>query len=130
MTSGILRGVEDGWFTSQIADAAFEYQTSLEKGDKKIVGVNVHTESLTHQLEIMRVSHQVEQDQVRALGERRATRDEAVVRQRLAALTRAASGTGNVIPAMLEATRAEATLGEVCGALRDLWGGYREPARF
>jgi methylmalonyl-CoA mutase, N-terminal domain len=130
MTSGILRGIEDGWFTSQIADAAFEYQTALEKGDKKIVGVNVHTESLTHQLEIMRVSHQVEQDQVRVLGERRAARDEVLVRQRLAALTQAASGPGNVIPAMLEATRAEATLGEVCGALRDLWGGYREPARF
>ncbi len=130
ITSGILRGIEDGWFTSQIADAAFDYQTALEQGDKKIVGVNVHTESLTHQLEVLRVSHQVEQDQVRVLGERRAARDEAAVRQRLDALTAAASGTANVIPAMLEATRAEATLGEVCGALRDLWGQYREPARF
>jgi methylmalonyl-CoA mutase, N-terminal domain len=130
ITSGILRGIEDGWFTSQIADAAFDYQTALERGDKKIVGVNVHTESLTHQLEVLRVSHQVEQDQVRVLGERRAARDEAAVRQRLDALTAAASGTANVIPAMLAATRAEATLGEVCGALRDLWGQYREPARF
>ncbi|HEX3004603.1 MAG TPA: methylmalonyl-CoA mutase family protein, partial [Angustibacter sp.] len=55
ITSGILRGIEDGWFMSEIAEAAFQYQTALEKGDKKVVGVNVHTESLTHELEILRV---------------------------------------------------------------------------
>ena len=65
MTSGILRGIEDGWFMSEIADAAFHYQIALEKGDKKVVGVNCHTESVSHELEILRVSHEVERDQVR-----------------------------------------------------------------
>ncbi|MGN6612874.1 MAG: methylmalonyl-CoA mutase family protein, partial [Angustibacter sp.] len=130
ITSGILRGIEDGWFMSEIAEAAFQYQTALEKGDKKVVGVNVHTESLTHELEILRVSHEVEREQVRLLGERRAARDEQVVQQRLATLVETARGSDNMVPAMLDAVRAEATLGEICGALKDLWGDYREPARF
>ncbi len=130
ITSGILRGIEDGWFMSEIAEAAFQYQTALEKGDKKVVGVNVHTESLTHELEILRVSHEVEREQVRLLGERRASRDEQLVQQRLDTLVDAARGNDNMLPAMLDAVRAEATLGEICGALKDLWGDYREPARF
>jgi methylmalonyl-CoA mutase N-terminal domain/subunit len=72
MTRGILRGIEEGWFMSEIAEAAFQYQTALEKGEKKIVGVNCHEESVTHELEILRVSHEVEVDQVRALDGRRA----------------------------------------------------------
>src|SRR5205807_10178961 len=77
MTSGILRGIEDGWFTGEIADAAFAYQQALEKGDKKVVGVNTLTDSSAEQLEILRVSHEVERDQNELLGGRRATRDEA-----------------------------------------------------
>jgi methylmalonyl-CoA mutase N-terminal domain/subunit len=130
MTSGILRGIEDGWFMSEIAEAAFQYQTALEKGDKKVVGVNVHTESLTHDLEILRVSHDVEVEQVKALTQRRAARDDAEVRSRLATLVEVARGDGNLVEPMLQAVRAEATLGEICGALRDVWGSYREPARF
>ena len=64
MTRGILRGIEDGWFMSEIAEAAFEYQVALEKGDKKVVGVNCLPESVTHDLEILRVSHEVETEQV------------------------------------------------------------------
>jgi methylmalonyl-CoA mutase, N-terminal domain len=130
VTSGVLRGIEDGWFTSEIAEAAFQYQTALEKGDKKVVGVNVHTESLTHDLKILRVGHEVEREQVRELAARRATRDDAAVRSRLAVLVDVARGSGNLVPPMLDAVRAEATLGEICGALREEWGSYREPARF
>jgi methylmalonyl-CoA mutase N-terminal domain/subunit len=130
MTSGILRGIEDGWFMSEIAEAAFRYQTAVEKGDKKVVGVNVHTESLTHELEILRVSHEVEREQVRELGARRARRDDDLVRSRLARLVDVAGGEGNLVEPMLDAVRAEATLGEICGALRQVWGDYREPARF
>ncbi len=130
MTSGILRGIEDGWFMAEIAEAAFQYQVAVEKGDKKVVGVNVHTGDVDAPLEIMRVSHEVEREQVRVLGERRAGRDEARVQASLAELSRTAQGEGNTVPPMLEACRAEATLGEICGVLRDLWGSYVEPPRF
>ena len=130
MTSGLLRGIEEGFFMSEIADAAFQYQIALEKGDKKVVGVNCLTDSVSHDLEILRVSHQVEVDQVADLTSRRAARDEGAVQVGLAAMLDAARGGVNMIPAMLDAVRAEATLGEICDALRAEWGVYREPARF
>jgi methylmalonyl-CoA mutase, N-terminal domain len=130
MTSGILRGIEDGWFTGEIAEAAFQYQQKLEKGEKKVVGVNVNVTTGEPELEILRVSGDVEREQVRMLGERRARRDDAAVRSALATMVEAARGDANLVPPMLAACRAEATLGEICGALRDLWGAYTEPARF
>src|SRR5690349_5533658 len=90
MTSGILRGIEDGWFMSEIANAAFDYQIALEKGDKKVVGVNCHTESVSHELEILRVSHEVEREQVATLSARKAARDEAAVTASLAGLVEVA----------------------------------------
>jgi methylmalonyl-CoA mutase N-terminal domain/subunit len=130
MTSGILRMIEDGDFMADIAEAAFTYQLAVEKGDKKVVGVNCHTGSVTGELEILRVSHEVETEQVRELGLRREQRDKAVVDSALDRLLEATSTDENLIPVMLEAVRAEATLGEICAALRSVWGDYREPARF
>jgi methylmalonyl-CoA mutase N-terminal domain/subunit len=130
MTAGILRGIEDGWFTGNIAEAAFVYQQALEKGEKRIVGVNVHTGTVAKDLEILRVSHEVEIEQKRALAERKAGRDPVRTQQALARLVEVARTTENMIPAMLDAARAEATLGEICAALKGEWGSYREPARF
>jgi methylmalonyl-CoA mutase, N-terminal domain len=130
MTAGILRGIEDGWFTGEIAEAAFRYQQKLEKGDKKVVGVNTNLASDEPELEILRISGEVEKEQVRVLAGRKAGRDEGEVRAALAALVDAARGEANLVPPMLAAARVEATLGEICGALRDEWGAYTEPARF
>lgn len=130
MTSGILRGIEDGWFTGEIAESAFQYQQALEKGDKKVVGVNCHHGSVTGDLEILRVSHEVEREQVRVLADRKAARDDARVRGALKTMLEAARAGSNMIEPMLEAVRAEATLGEICGVLRDEWGVYTEPAGF
>ena len=130
MTGGILRGIEMGWFMTEIAEAAFAYQQKLEKGEKKIVGVNCHTGTVTSPVEIMRISHEVEREQVAALASRRASRDEPAVTAALAALVAAARSDTNMIQPMLDAARAEATLGEICGALRDEWGTYSEPPAF
>jgi methylmalonyl-CoA mutase N-terminal domain/subunit len=130
ITSGILRGIEDGWFTAAIADSAYVYQRALESGTKKIVGVNVHTGTVAKELEILRVSHEVELEQVRALKQRRGEREQARVDEAIGRMIEAARGKDNMIPSMLDACRAEATLGEICDALRAEWGVYREPARF
>ncbi|WP_186782953.1 methylmalonyl-CoA mutase [Streptomyces sp. CBG33] len=130
MTSGILRGIDDGWFTGEIAESAFQYQRALEKGEKRVVGVNAHTGSVTGDLEILRVSHEVERDQVRELGERRSRRDDAEVRARLAEMVAAARSGANMIAPMLDVVRAEGTLGEICDALREEWGVYTEPPGF
>ncbi|HET7174150.1 MAG TPA: methylmalonyl-CoA mutase family protein [Nocardioidaceae bacterium] len=130
MTRGILRGIEDGWFMAEIAEAAFRYQTALEKKDKLVVGVNTQQDSVTGDLEILRVSHEVETEQVQVLARRRVDRDQAAVDSALSRLVEVARTDGNLIPPMLAAARLEATLGEICDALRSEWGEYREPARF
>jgi methylmalonyl-CoA mutase N-terminal domain/subunit len=130
MTSGILRGIEDGWFMSEIAEAAFRYQTALEKGTKKIVGVNTLTSTDDDELEILRISHEVEREQKRVLAERRAGRDEVRAKEALDRMVAVSRTSENMVPAMLDAVRAEATLGEICDALRAEWGAYTEPPRF
>jgi len=130
MTGGILRGIEDGWFTGEIAEAAFSYQRALEKGEKKVVGVNTLTGSVDGQLEILRVSSQVETDQRAELAARRAARDDAAAAAAVTRMVEVARTGANMVPAMLAAARAEATLGEICDALRAEWGTYTEPARF
>jgi methylmalonyl-CoA mutase N-terminal domain/subunit len=132
MTSGILRGIEDGWFTGEIAEAAFVYQRALEKGDKKVVGVNTLAGSVDahDKLDILRVSHQVEIDQKAELAARRQARDDAAARAAVARMVEVGRTGENMVPAMLDAVRAEASLGEICDALRAEWGSYTEPARF
>jgi len=130
ITSGILRGIEDGWFTGQIAEAAFVYQQALEKGDKHVVGVTGNTSTVSRPLEILRISHEVEVEQRQLLGDRRGARDQAAVDAALSRMVEAARGSENIVPPMLDAARVEATLGEICDALRAEWGVYREPARF
>jgi len=133
MTAGLLRGIEDGWFITEIADSAFTYQQQLEKGEKRVVGVNAYPGSGGSEgddLQILRVSHEVELEQRKVLAARRAARDQSAVDAALTRMVDQARRDQNVIAPMLEAVRAEATLGEICDAFRPLWGEYREPAKF
>lgn len=128
MADGVLQGIEDGWFVSEIAEAAFEQQRAIEDGSRGIVGINVLTDTIEQPLEILRVSPEVERAQVASLGTRKASRDAALVDSTLAALRSAvADPSANLVPPMLAAVRAEVTLGEICGLLRDAWGTYTEP---
>jgi methylmalonyl-CoA mutase, N-terminal domain len=127
ITSGLLAGIENGWFTDLIADAAFDHQRAVEQGRKRVVGVNVHTDAIETPLEILRVSHEVERTQVEQLAARRASRDSAVVARALAVLAEGARSDTNLVPLLIDAARAEATLGEMCDVLRAEWGTYREP---
>ena len=130
MTDGILQGIESGWFSGEIAEASFVYQQQVEKGEKRVVGVNCHTDTVAQPLEILRISPEVEREQVSLLARRRAGRDSQAVDAALSALVAAARTEQNLVPPMLDAARAEATLGEICGALRAEWGAYTEPAAF
>ncbi len=130
ITSGLLRGIEDGWFIGEIADSAFTYQIAFEKGDKRVVGVNAYTGDVGDELEILRVSHQVEIEQREQVAARRAARDQAAVDDAIARMVHAAENDENTVVHMLDAVRAEATLGEICNAFKPLWGEYREPVRF
>ena len=128
MTAGVLAGIESGWFNGLIAEAAYRQQEAFESGERHIVGVNVFTDEFEAPLEVMRVSHEVEREQCAALATRRARRDQAKVDASLRAVLEVARSDGNLVPPMLEAARAEATLGEICGLLVSEWGRYTETA--
>ncbi len=127
VTGGLLRGIETGWFMSEIADAAFAYQKALEKGTKRIVGVNVHTDDDEPDLEILRISAEVERAQEARLLQWRTNRDGSTVEAALERLRTACRSDDNLVPVIMDAVRADATLGEICGAMKDVFGIYREP---
>jgi methylmalonyl-CoA mutase, N-terminal domain len=127
ITSGMLRGIEQGWFQAEIADAAFIYQQQLEKGTKRIVGVNVHQQADEDELEILRISKEVERAQVALLREFRGARDGEATGAALARLRAACRTEENLVPVIMDAVRADATLGEICAAMKDVFGTYREP---
>jgi methylmalonyl-CoA mutase N-terminal domain/subunit len=130
MMAGVLAGIETGYFTGAIADSAYEYQQRVEKGDVRVVGVNAYTETVTGDVETLRISAEVEREQCRLLQRRRAERDEDAVLAARGALGQAARGQDNLIPTMLDAVRQEVTLGEICQTLREVWGEYRERPAF
>ena len=127
ITGGLLRGIDSGWFSSEIADAAFAYQHHLEDGTKRVVGVNVHADGGgDEELEILRISAEVERAQARRLAEFRGRRDPAVVAVALDRLRGACRTDENLVPVIMDAVRADATLGEICAAMKDVFGTYRE----
>ncbi len=126
VTSGLLRGIETGWFMSEISDAAFRYQQQLEKGAKKIVGVNSHTDDADPELEILRISHEVERSQNERLRNYRARRSADAAAVALDELRAACTTDDNLIPVIMETVRADVTLGEICAAMKDVFGTYRE----
>ncbi|MCZ3389924.1 MAG: methylmalonyl-CoA mutase family protein [Actinomycetia bacterium] len=130
MTSGIVAGIESGWFTGHISDAAHAYQRSVESGERRVVGVNAHTDSVAAPLEVLQIPGEVETDQVERLRHRRSARDDRVVRKRLDDVAVSARSSANVVGPMLDAVRAEATVGELCATLREVFGGYTEPPDF
>ena len=124
MTAGILRGIEDGWFTREIADSAFVAQRRVETGERTIVGVNRHVATNERPLDILRIPAQVEVDQVARLRERRQSRVADDVTTALADLRGAARNGGDLLGPMLRSVRAEATVGEICQVLREEFGEY------
>jgi methylmalonyl-CoA mutase N-terminal domain/subunit len=102
----------------------------LEKGAKVVVGVNKYVTDQDQELEILRISEEVEREQRAELARRRAARDHTSVQATLDRLQRAATTDENLIPLLIEAARAEATEGEMVGALKHVWGEYTEPPRF
>jgi len=129
MLDGVLRGIEEGWFQSALADSAYEFEKALGSGERVIVGVNKYASDDEEQLDILRIGTEVEDAQRAAVGRVRAQRDGAAVARALAALTAAAPTDANLMPLIVEAARARATEGEIVGALTPVFGEYREPPR-
>jgi methylmalonyl-CoA mutase N-terminal domain/subunit len=124
---GMIAAIERGFPQSEIANASYEYQRAVEAKEKLVVGVNAF-QSDDQPIELLQIDHAAEEHQERKLASLREQRDNGGVQRSLSALRRAAEGTENTMPFIMDAVRAYATLGEICGALRDVFGAYQEEA--
>jgi methylmalonyl-CoA mutase N-terminal domain/subunit len=124
---GAVAAIEQGFQKAEIERSAYQVARQIDEGERVIVGVNRFAVADEEPYEPLRVDPAIEQDQARRLAALRAARDAAEVTRQLDEIRRAAAGTGNLLYPLREALRARATVGEVCDALREIWGSYQPP---
>jgi methylmalonyl-CoA mutase, N-terminal domain len=124
---GVLPAIDKGFFQSEISDAAYRYQQEIDEGVRKIVGVNAYTDRKPVTIPILEMDPQGYERQVSRLEEVRESRDPGRVGQALDRLRIASQGTENTMPYILEAVRAYATLSEITGVMKEVFGVYEEP---
>jgi methylmalonyl-CoA mutase N-terminal domain/subunit len=124
---GMLDAIERGFPQREIAESAYRYQREIDTKERTIVGVNDYSTDEPVAIPLLEMDREGERRQIERLKRVRRERDNRVVRERLAALERAARGSENLMPYILDAVRAYATLGEICGVFREVFGEYREP---
>jgi len=126
---GMERAIESGWVQRQIQDVAYERQEEIERGERVIVGVNEYTvEEDAQDADIEEVSEEQEQAQIERLESVREERDDEAVEAALAELRDAAEGDENLMPYIIDAVKAYATTGEICDAMRDVFGEHQPGA--
>jgi methylmalonyl-CoA mutase N-terminal domain/subunit len=125
---GMVGAIERGFPQREIHDSAYQYQKAVERGDQVIVGVNKYGMTDEPEVPILVIDESVRTHQVERLEQTRAKRDRGAVANALDNLKLAAQKNENTMPATIDAVRAYATLGEICSALRDVYGIYEEPA--
>jgi methylmalonyl-CoA mutase N-terminal domain/subunit len=127
---GMIAAIERGYPQSEIANASYQYQTEVETGERKIVGVNAFQAEQEAPIELLQMDDSASNLLRDRLAKVRAERDSLRVAGALAALRRCAEGSGNTMPYILEAVRAYATVGEICDVFREVFGIHTELARF
>ncbi len=128
---GVVKGLEEGWFQKRIAESAARQQWEIAQRRRLVVGVNEFvTDEPELSIPILRIGEEADREQRERMATLRATRDNALVAQRLDALRDAARGETNVVPYILDCARAYCTLYEIRAALEDVFGAYREPVFF
>ena len=125
---GVIPAIDAGFFQKEIADAAFRYQRELEEKRRIMIGVNEFTVDEEAPIEILRIDPKLEAEQVARVRAVRATRDQARCTAALNGLRKAAAGSDNLMPHILEAVKAYATEGEIMNTLIDVFGVYTEKA--
>jgi methylmalonyl-CoA mutase N-terminal domain/subunit len=121
---GAVAAIEKGFQKSEIERSAYDVALGIDSGERVVVGLNRYRTESEERYEPLRVDPAIEADQRERLRDLRARRDSAAVDRALADLRAAAQGTDNVLPPLRTALKELATVGEVCGALREVWGTY------
>jgi methylmalonyl-CoA mutase N-terminal domain/subunit len=124
---GSVSAIENGFQQREIQQAAYSWQKAIESGDEIVVGVNRFEVAEQEPIELLRIPPEVEQKQVKRLTELKARRDNEAVRKALTRITQTARGTENLMPAIIDAARVYATVGEISDAMREQFGQFDPP---
>jgi methylmalonyl-CoA mutase N-terminal domain/subunit len=127
---GVVAAIEQNFQQREIAEASFRYQSEVERGERVIVGVNRYEVEEETPVDILRIDPAFERKQIERVRGVRGRRDGAAVERALARLRGEAQGDANLMPTIMDCARAYATLGEMCEALREVWGTWRETPVF
>ncbi len=128
---GVIPAIEQNFQQREIAEASFRYQSEVERGERVVVGVNRYTVEEEQPIEILRIDPALEQKQIERVQAVRASRDSATAEAALTRLKEDAAVEGrNLMEPMMDAARAYVTMGEMCDALREVWGTWRETPVF
>jgi methylmalonyl-CoA mutase N-terminal domain/subunit len=127
---GVIPAIEENFFQREIAEASFRYQAEVEAKQRIVVGVNRYVQEDEPELEILRIDPALERKQIERVQGVRARRDSGAVEGALAELKEAAAGDANLMEPIVAASRAYVTMGEMCEALREVWGVWRETPVF
>lgn len=129
MLEGVIDAIEEGWFQNEIADAAYRFQRDLNRGDAIIVGVNAHTDGDDSEIPLLMIDPSIEAEQLERLRQVRAARDDRAVDSSLSRITdEAGTSSINLMPALIDASRARCTVGEQMAAMQKAFGTWIEPA--
>jgi len=123
---GAVKAIEQGYLQAEIAESAYQYQKSIEKGETIIVGVNKFVAEEEPRTDITHIDPEVEAKQIRKLAKVKASRNQGLVERTLRAVSKTAGGRENLFPPILDAVKAYATVGEISDALRSVFGEYQE----
>jgi methylmalonyl-CoA mutase N-terminal domain/subunit len=123
---GVLPAIERGFFQGEISDSAYRYQREIDQGVRKVIGVNAHKDDKDPEIPLLKMDPEGFQNQVNRINQLKKDRDPGRVGQTLDNLRIACQGTENTMPYILEAVHAYATLGEIIGVMKDVFGEYRE----
>jgi methylmalonyl-CoA mutase N-terminal domain/subunit len=125
---GALKAIEKGYIQREIATSAYDYQRAVDTGEQVIVGVNKFTVKEEEMPELLEIGAEVEAKQLERLNKLKQERDNPGVAKALDKVRAVAKSDQNIMPALIEAVKTYATLGEISDALRDVFGEYREPS--
>jgi methylmalonyl-CoA mutase N-terminal domain/subunit len=123
---GVIPAIRENFFQQEIAEASFSFQAAVERGERRIVGVNAFVEPDGEEPAILKIDPRLEQEQIERVRALRERRDAGRAAHAIERLRREAAGGVNLMPVLVDAARADVTMGEMCDALRDAWGVWRE----
>jgi methylmalonyl-CoA mutase N-terminal domain/subunit len=128
---GVIAAIKDNFFQREIAESSFRYQSEVERGERVVVGVNRYQQEDDRELDILKIDPALERKQIDRVQALRTRRDATAVEAALARLREdAAHEDRNLMEPIMAAARADATMGEMCDALREVWGVWRETPVF